>query len=134
MITITREFTFDAAHRLYLPELSEKKNEDLYGKCSRFHGHTYRLSVSVTGEIKPDGMIINFTELKRIIKEKILSRYDHSCLNDLEEYAEMPPTAEAMSVFIFNTLSEHLTPYGVTLTEITLYETPTSHATVTADI
>lgn len=133
MLTITKEFTFDAAHRLYLPELSEQENEELYGKCSRFHGHTYRLLVTVTGEVQPNGMIINFTELKRIVKETILSRYDHANLNDLDEYKTMPPTAEAMCIFIFRTLSEHLKSFQVTLTEISLYETPTSKATITAD-
>ena len=132
LLTITKEFTFDAAHRLCLSELSEEENENLYGKCSRFHGHTYRLQVSITGEIKPDGMIINFTTLKHIVKDKILSRYDHAYLNDLEEYKTMPPTAEAMCVHLFKELGDHLKPHDVSLTEITLYETPTSKATITA--
>ncbi len=133
MLTITKEFTFDAAHRLVLHNLSEDENLELYGKCSKFHGHTYRLQVSVSGKIKPDGMIINFTELKRIVKEKILSRYDHSYLNELDEYKEMPPTAEAMCIYIFDELSECLKGHDVSLTEVILYETPTSKATITAD-
>ena len=133
MLTITKEFTFDAAHRLILNNLSEEENLELYGKCSRFHGHTYRLQVSVSGKIKSDGMIINFTELKKIVKEKILSRYDHSYLNELDEYKEIPPTAEAMCLFIFDELSKCLKEYDVSLTEVTLYETPTSKATITAD-
>ncbi len=133
MLSITKEFTFDAAHRLCLPELSEEENEELYGKCSRFHGHTYRLLVTVTGEIKSDGMIINFTKLKEIVKDTILSRYDHAYLNDLEEYKKMPPTAEAMCLQIFKELSDCLKNHDVSLTEITLFETPTSKATITAD-
>ncbi len=132
LLTITKEFTFDSAHRLYLSDLSEEENEELYGKCSRFHGHTYRLLVSVTGEIKSDGMIINFTTLKQIVTDKVLSRYDHSYLNELDEYKTMPPTAEAMCLHIFKTLGDDLKDHDVSLTEITLYETPTSKATITA--
>ena len=132
MLTITKEFTFDAAHRLFQSSLSDDENFTLYGKCSKFHGHTYRLIVSITGTLKEDGMIINFTELKKIVSDTILSRYDHTNLNDLEEYQTMPPTAEAMCMHIFKELNSQLKQQDVSLTEITIYETPTSKATMTA--
>ena len=133
MLTITKELLFDAAHRLYLTHLSEQANREIFGKCSRFHGHTYRLRVTVSGPVQSTGMIINFTQLKKIVKEKILSRYDHADLNTLEEYQNLPPTAENMAMFIFRQLRTSLKPQGVDLKKITLYETPDSWAEVTDD-
>ncbi|WDP93196.1 MAG: 6-carboxytetrahydropterin synthase [Desulfobacter sp.] len=133
MLTITKELRFDAAHRLFLSHLSEKENFELFGKCSRFHGHTYRLRITVAGPVGPSGMIINFTALKAIVKEEILSRYDHADLNELEEYQDCPPTAENMSLFIFSRLQAALGAKGVALKKIRLYETPDSWAEVDDD-
>ena len=131
MLTITKEFRFDAAHRLYLKDLTEKENRGIYGKCSSFHGHTYRLQVTVSGKVQPTGMIINFTDLKQHVVDRILSRYDHACLNDLAEYSNLPVTAENMALHIFEELSACLEKKGITLTRIRLYETPNSWAEVT---
>jgi len=133
MLTITKELRFDAAHRLYLSHLSEEKNRELFGKCCQFHGHTYRLRVTVAGPVQSTGMIINFTDLKKIVKEKILSRYDHADLNTLEEYQDIPSTAENMAGFIFKELAPCLKSQGVRLKKITLYETPDSWAEVSCD-
>ncbi len=131
MITITKEFTFDAAHRLQRPDLSESRNRDIYGKCCALHGHTYRLQVCISGEIDASGMILHFSDLKQLVKEKIIARYDHSLLNDLEEYRDCPTTAENMVREIFNALAPDLKRKSVTLESITLFETPTSWATIT---
>ena len=120
MLTITREFSFDSAHRLHLKELSEEKNLEIFGKCSRFHGHTYRLQITVTGPVQSTGMIINFTDLKQVVTEKIISRYDHICLNDLEEYRDQPPTAENMVRHIFKKLEPCLKKRGLGLTRVQL--------------
>jgi len=133
MLTITKELRFDAAHRLYLPLLSEKENRKLFGKCCQFHGHTYRLRVTVAGPVQSTGMILNFTDLKKIIKDRILSRYDHADLNTLDEYRDIPPTAENMAKFIFRELWPCLNSRGVDLKKITLYETPDSWAEVSDD-
>jgi len=133
MITITKEFTFDAAHRLYRPDLNESQNQDLYGKCCTLHGHTYRLQVTVSGEIDAGGMILHFSDLKQLVRDKIISRYDHALLNDLEEYRACPTTAENMVRSIFDTLQPDLDQLNVILESITLYETPTSWATITKD-
>ena len=133
MLTITKEFRFDAAHRLYLKDLTEEENRGIYGKCSYFHGHTYRLQVTVSGKVQPTGMIINFTDLKQLVVDRILSRYDHACLNDLAEYRDLPTTAENMVLHIFEALSACLGEKGITLTRIRLYETPDSWAEVTHD-
>ena len=133
MLTITKELRFDAAHRLYLPHLSETENREIFGKCCRFHGHTYRLRVTVAGPVQDTGMIVNFTELKALVKERILSRYDHACLNELEEYRDCPPTAENMALFVFKDLKPLLAARSLELTEITLFETQDSWARVTGD-
>jgi 6-pyruvoyltetrahydropterin/6-carboxytetrahydropterin synthase len=129
MMTITKEFTFDAAHRLHRPDLTESENRDIYGKCCTLHGHTYRLQVCVSGVIDASGMILHFSDLKQVVKEEIITRYDHSFLNDLSEYRNCPTTAENMVRHIFNVLEPGLKRKTVTLESVTLFETPTSWAT-----
>ena len=134
MLTITKAFKFDAAHRLYLKDLTEEENREIYGKCSCFHGHTYRLQVTVSGKVQPTGMIINFTDLKQLVADRILSRYDHACLNELAEYSNLPTTAENMVLHIFDDLAACLEKEGIALTRVRLYETPDSWAEVTPDV
>ncbi|MCP4341159.1 MAG: 6-carboxytetrahydropterin synthase [Desulfobulbaceae bacterium] len=133
MLTITKEFQFGAAHRLWSDHLSEEQNFKIYGKCSKLHGHTYRLQVTVSGTVRDDGMILNFTELKTFVQETFLSRYDHAYLNELEEYNNLPVTAENMVSHIYNVLDEVLSPKDVLLQSVVLYETPTSWATMTRE-
>lgn len=131
MLTITKEFVFDAAHRLFQKDLSTEENRALYGKCCDLHGHTYRLRVAVSGETGKGGMILPFADLKKIIKDKIISRYDHAFLNELEEFFDLPPTVENIVVHIFGVLDACLGEKEVTLVSVTLFETPTSWATMT---
>lgn len=131
MLTITKEFLFDAAHKLWRNDLSDEENRELYGKCSQFHGHTYRLQVSVSGSVGADGMIINFADLKKMVKDLIIRRYDHAFLNELDEYRDLPVTAENMVQHIFHVLDQALEERQITLQSVVLYETPTSWATMT---
>lgn len=133
MLTITKEFQFDAAHRLWSDHLSEEQNRQIYGKCSNLHGHAYRLQVTVSGTIRDDGMVLNFTELKSFVQEALLTRYDHAYLNDLKEYDNLPVTAENMVSHIYKVLDEKLSPKDVLLQSVVLYETPTSWATITRE-
>jgi len=133
MLTITREFHFHAAHRLQLNTLSPEENQKLYGSCAQLHGHTYRLQVSVAGPLRENGMIIDFCELKRLVKETILDRYDHRLLNELDEFRDKPATAENMVLSIFGQLAPRLQQEGLKLTAVTVFETPTSSATITAN-
>ncbi|SMC56444.1 6-pyruvoyltetrahydropterin/6-carboxytetrahydropterin synthase [Desulfocicer vacuolatum DSM 3385] len=134
MLTITRQFKFDAAHRLFLKNLTHRENHDIFGKCSKVHGHTYCLKITISGKVQPTGMILNFTDLKRIVETRIIDRYDHSFLNDLDEYKDLPTTAENMALYIFKALSPCLKSRDLTLTRVVLYETPDSWATVTSDV
>ncbi|WP_458775023.1 6-pyruvoyl trahydropterin synthase family protein [Desulforhopalus sp. 52FAK] len=133
MISITKEFTFDAAHRLYLGDRTPEENHEIFGKCCKIHGHTYLLRITVTGPLDDTGMIIHFSKLKSIVCELVLDRYDHSMLNEFEEFTTLPPTAEVMASHIFTRLSGRLEAQGITIRSVVLYETPTSWATVTGD-
>lgn len=133
MISITKEFTFDAAHRLYLSDRSPEENHEIFGKCCKIHGHTYLLRITVAGPLDDTGMIIHFSQLKDVVRERVIDRYDHSMLNELAEYINRPPTAEVMASHIFTCLSDALEGKGLSIVSVVLYETPTSWATVTSN-
>ncbi len=112
MFTITKEFTFDAAH--YLTEY--------HGKCEALHGHTYKLHITVEGERNEEGMVLDFVILKDIIKENILNKLDHSSLNDFFRQ----PSTENIIYWIWNELENKLKGPNYCLCEIKLWESPTS--------
>ena len=122
-VALTKSFTFDAAHHLHLYE----------GKCKNLHGHTYRLELTVSGHVNEIGIVIDFDELKSMYKDVIESRMDHRYLN-----AVLPPmntTAENMIVWMWEELDRALQKdvyqdQGIRLEEISLFETPTSKATL----
>lgn len=134
MYTIAKEFHFDASHML------DKHN----GKCQNLHGHTYRLIVEVKGPLidqgPNNGMILDFSTLKSLVKQHLLCYLDHAFLYD--EYNENEvkianllkqmdlkvhafpgrTTAELMSKYIYDRLSSYLP-----LTMVKLWETPSSY-------
>ncbi len=111
-VSVTKAFTFDAAHQLpWHP-----------GKCRHLHGHTYRLEVTVAGPITENGVVIDFDDLSASVKESIVGRFDHQFLND-----HFPnPTAELLAVEFTKLLEAE----GLDVERLTLWETPTSSATV----
>ncbi|MEK4477176.1 6-carboxytetrahydropterin synthase QueD [Paenibacillus sp. FSL R7-0048] len=119
-VTIGKEFLFEAAHKL--------PKEEVYGSCQNLHGHRYELAVEVTGDVNDLGWVCNFKELKAIVKENVIERYDHAYLND---YFDLP-TVEIMAVHIFNVLSEKLRNKPYDLNRIVLYETQDSYAEIKA--
>ncbi len=130
---IIKTFTFDSAHQLWNKDWSEAENVEVYGKCTNLHGHTYKLAIVVSGQPDPDsGMIMNFRDLGKVVKENILARYDHHFLNELPEFIGKPTTSEIIAKEIFKRLKPLLEEYSVTLDEIRLSETPTSEAVVTS--
>ena len=119
--SITKIFNFEAAHNLPNHE----------GNCYNLHGHSYRLEIEVTGtriKVGPaTGMILDFGDLKKIVKDYILDSHDHTCLNDLYDN----PTAEVMIGFIHQTLSNALwLKHKVHLVRVRLWETATSYAEI----
>ena len=124
---VTVELGFEAAHYLKNPIFSEKENESHYGKCQNMHGHNYKLFVTVHGIVEQDGMVVNFRELKKIIKERIIEIYDHKLTNDLLDDV---PTAENMVVEFWKQLESEIQNLGKELYEIKLYETDTSYVVI----
>jgi len=110
--TICRREHFNAAHRIFNPKWDDQKNLEVFGKCSypNYHGHNYDLIVNVTGEIDENtGYVMDMGELKKIIWEYALNRFDHKNLNlDVEEFRSLIPTAENIAVVIWNILRKHI--------------------------
>lgn len=115
-MTIAKMFEFESAHQL--PDI------ECYGACRNLHGHTYKLTVEVEGEVNKYGWVINFKDLKKIVNETIIDKYDHSNLND---YIEVP-TAENLLIKMKQDLSPKLMELGVRLYSLKLYETSNSYA------
>lgn len=113
---VSKVFTFDAAHQL--PEYD--------GPCRDLHGHTYRLTVTIENVVQADGLAFDFHELKRIVKERVVDRLDHTYLNDLIDN----PSAENVVIWMWDELRAAL---PVRLHELELAETPTSWVTWRGD-
>ena len=103
---VKRQFGFEAAHRL----------PNHPGKCRELHGHSFRLEVTVEGPIEPaSGMVIDFAEVKRIVRDQVVDRLDHAYANDLIEN----PTAERIAQWSW----AQLKPALPGLVEVELWET-----------
>ena len=117
MLTITKHFGFEACH--HLPHYK--------GACHNLHGHSYKLDVTVGGSIIKDGpkqgMIMDFKDLKKIVKDYVVDKLDHEDLNN--HYPN--PTAEIMVVDIGKTIMQNL-PDNVYLVSVKLWETEDSYA------
>lgn len=138
-IRVTKEFTFEMAHALW--------NYD--GPCKNVHGHSYRLFVTLIGEPVSDkknpklGMVIDFGDLKKIVKREIVDLFDHTVVvsgdaekNRLDALDQMfgnmlvvdyQPTCENLISDIANRIIKHL-PDDVKLHNLRLFETATSYA------
>jgi 6-pyruvoyltetrahydropterin/6-carboxytetrahydropterin synthase len=105
---VCRRTTFNAAHRLFNPEWSDEKNREVFGKCSNpnYHGHNYVLETWVEGDVDPEtGYVVDLKVLKEIINNEISERFDHRNLNlDCPEFANLKPSAENISIVIYNIL------------------------------
>ncbi len=134
-VTVHRNAHFNAAHRLFRKDWDEQTNRDVFGKCSNpnFHGHNYDLTVSVTGEIDPEtGFVIDMKLLKDLIYTEVETYLDHKNLNvEVAEFKEMNPTAENISVVIWNKLRPKLKD-SLSLS-VTLYETPRNFVTYSGE-
>ena len=139
MIRITKIFTFETAHVLY--------NYD--GKCKNMHGHSYKLFVTIKGKPIDDldhpknGMVDDFGDIKKIVKEEVVELWDHSVLinansphkelgEDLENrghkviYCNFQPTCENMLYEIVSKIKNRL-PSEVQLAYLKLHETENSY-------
>jgi len=116
---LAKDFTFDAAHNLI----------NYHGKCERLHGHTYKLRVIVEGTPDSEGMIIDFIELKALVKERVISRLDHSYINEIISQ----PSAENIALWIWDELEESVKRENCSLYEIHVWETADSRVILRRD-
>jgi len=125
IISVFRKGHFNAAHRLNVAEWDAETNKKIFGLCNNenFHGHNYEITVKVTGEIdQKTGMLIDTTELKKIIKEQVEDAWDHQNMNiDVPEFKNLNPTAENMAIIAWQKIRKHI-PLPIELT-IILHET-----------
>ncbi|KAI3383880.1 hypothetical protein SNEBB_003949 [Seison nebaliae] len=112
IVEIDRCEEFSAAHRLHSNLLDDETNVELFGKCNSAngHGHNYRLTVTLRGEInKTTGMLMNLVDLKKIIQENVLDVIDHKNIDkDIPYFNNTPSTTENVTVFIWRQLKPHL--------------------------
>ncbi len=139
-IRITKLFTFETGHALYGYD----------GKCRNVHGHSYKLSVTVVGVPINDpnhvkyGMVIDFSDLKKIVKEEIVDVFDHATVfnkhtphvelaKELEQrghnvlLVDYQPTSEMMVIDFAQKISKRL-PSTIALHSLKLQETESSYA------
>jgi 6-pyruvoyltetrahydropterin/6-carboxytetrahydropterin synthase len=111
-VAVFRKEHFNAAHRLFNPSWSDEKNFQVFGKCSNpnFHGHNYDVIVKLVGEPDPrTGYVMDMKLLSDMIKEHVLSRFDHKNLNmDTEFFRDLNPTAENICIVIYNILRKKI--------------------------
>lgn len=139
-IRITKQFSFETGHALYGYD----------GKCRNVHGHSYRLSVTVIGKPITEttnvkfGMVIDFSDLKKIVKEEIVDVFDHATVfngntphvelaNELSDrghnvlLVNYQPTSEMMVIDFAKKIKSRL-PENIHLHSLRLQETATSYA------
>ncbi|MFK7811367.1 MAG: 6-pyruvoyl tetrahydropterin synthase family protein [Maribacter sp.] len=139
-IRITKQFNFETGHALYGYD----------GKCRNVHGHSYKLSVTVIGTPITDttqvklGMVIDFGDLKKIVKEEIVNKFDHATVfnkntphvdlaKELTDrghnviLADYQPTSENMVIDFAAKIKARL-PKDIRLHSLKLQETETSFA------
>lgn len=117
---INRRAKFSASHRYWLPELSEAENAAQFGPCMRFpgHGHNYILYVSMIGDVDANGMVLNLSDVKHVIRHEVTEPLDFSYLNDAwEDFQQTLPTTENLARVIWNRLSPHLPLVDIKLVE-----------------
>ena len=123
MYEISVEKHFDAAHYL----------RGYRGKCEAMHGHRYRIVVKVKAAGLDDiGLAYDFTELKRHLND-ILSRFDHTCLNDVKPFDGINPSAENIAATVYDELKDKLAAAPVTLSGVEAWESPQTGVSYSPD-
>ena len=130
MIYVSRQEHFNAAHKLYNPNWSEEKNNEVFGPCANknFHGHNFNLIVTVCGEPDPDtGFVVDLKKLSSLMKEEVTEALDHKNLNvDVPFMQGKMASTENLVLEIWKLLEPRIsdiTRFGK-LYAIKLYETP----------
>ena len=131
MIYLTRRERFSAAHRMFLPGLTDDENQKVFGKCSNpnWHGHNYVLYVTIKGELYNDtGLVLNLDKLKQIIKEKVIDKIDHRNLNiEVDFMKGKVATTENLAIAIWNEIRLPVEKEGARLHCIKIEETENNY-------
>ena len=129
-VLVSRRESFNAAHQLRDPGLSEAENRRLYGKCVNLHGHNYVLEVVVAGEIdQTTGYVLDMKQLSDVMSKRILEDVDHHNLNtDIPWLEGLIPTAENLAVAFWERIRSEL-PAG-SLRSVRVCETDKNWAEV----
>lgn len=114
---LNKDMNFSAAH--YIPD-------ERAGVCSRTHGHTYFVNVTIAGNhLDEMGFLVNFRDIKSIINDT----FDHTLINDLPELKDKMPSTELVAKTIFDMINNHLNtlPHAPKVLQVFFRETPTSY-------
>jgi len=116
MYQISVEQHFDAAHFL----------RGYQGKCEALHGHRFRVALKIKAfRVNDIGIAYDFVELKQHLGD-ILTRFDHTCLNDVPPFDKINPSSENIASSIYNELKPKLAGVPVSLSCVEVWESPQS--------
>ena len=129
-VLVSRRESFNAAHQLFDPRLSDEENQRIFGKCANVHGHNYVLEVVVAGQIdSATGYVLDLKQLSDIISRRVIQDVDHRNLNtDVPWLEGQIPTAENLAVAFWERIRSEL-PEGM-LRTVRLWETDKNWAEV----
>jgi 6-pyruvoyltetrahydropterin/6-carboxytetrahydropterin synthase len=134
-VTVTRVLRFNAAHRVHNPALSAEENTRLFGLCNNpnWHGHNYRLEVSVKGLIDATtGYVIDLGALRGIVEREVIDKTDHRNFNiDVEYTRDLIPTTENIIVAMWRVIAPAVAP--ARLVRLRLWETDNNYADYEGD-
>jgi 6-pyruvoyltetrahydropterin/6-carboxytetrahydropterin synthase len=136
---LRQRFEFSAAHRLYVPSMSEDENRRIFGKCSHAsgHGHNYVLEVCVSVPLGTAGNTLSLGELEAVVYERVIARLDHKHLNlDVPEFDQslggVNPSVENIARVCHDLLRPSLDSPRGRLHNVTVWETEKTSATYPA--
>lgn len=132
MIYISRKEHFNAAHKLYNPNWSKEKNQEIFGPCANenWHGHNFELIVTVKGMPDPDtGFVIDLKKLSKLIRSSVIEKLDHKNLNlDVDFMKDKMASTENLAIEIWKILQPQIQNISdAELHSIKLYETPRNY-------
>lgn len=131
-VFITRRERFNAAHRLFRPDLTNEENFNVYGKCSNpnWHGHNYTLFVTVKAQVNPTiGFSMNLKELSTILKNEIIEKIDHKNINVEVDFMQGKiASTENLTIAIWEVIAPLIAEKGATLHCVRVEETENNSA------
>ena len=115
---------FSSAHRL----------EDYNGECENLHGHNWKVAVYIArATLDSTGMVMDFKKLDDIL-EGFLEKIDHHCLNDLEFFKNINPTAEHVAMVIYDNILPYIKKENLQLRKVEVWETSGNSASYCPDL